>query len=123
MRNSKPGAGSGRKLSAVTAVLAAVTVVSAAPAFAHRPPSHPPPRPDVVSSVNQYVELIPTSRGATPVAIRRSRGARAVSPLLRARLRTLPAAVAAALQRTVALGRPAQLRPVRGHAPRILPRS
>jgi hypothetical protein len=72
---------------------------------------HPPlPRPDDVSSVNQYVELIPTSRGSKSVA---SRAPRRLAPQILAQLRAHGGSDAVALARAATLGQPAKLKPVK----------
>jgi hypothetical protein len=71
----------------------------------------PLPRPDDVSSVNQYVELIPTSRGSKSVTTRAH--PRKLAPQIRAQLLAHGGSDAVALTRAATLGQPAKLKPVR----------
>jgi hypothetical protein len=112
MPNSKASVGRSRKSKPLRAVVigAAVALVCAAPAAAHRPPLHPPlPRPDDISSVNQYVEVIPTSRGVKATVGSHTGSTPTLSAALRTRLRAAAGPEASALERAVALGRPSPL--------------
>ena len=74
--------------------------------------TYPPlPRPDDISSVNQYVEVIPTTGGPKSVVGSRSQR-RGLAPGLVERLRAQGGRDAAALARA-AITRPDRLKPVR----------
>lgn len=117
MQNSKASVRRSRNSNPLGAVAVglALALACAAPAAAHRPPLHPPlPRIDDISSVNQYVEVIPTAHGSkSAVGARPTVAGGALSPSLRARLGKVAGRNASAIERAVALGRPAPLKTAR----------
>lgn len=81
--------------SGLTLAAAAAALSLAAPAAAQGPPEEPPPD---VSSIYQYIEQVPTSRGSR-VAGAGDRKGQPLSPLARRRLREQGGPDAAALRR------------------------
>jgi hypothetical protein len=93
----------------VFALVALAALLIAPGAAARQPPLHPPlPKLDDVSSVNQYVELIPTVRGSKAPAP--SEGRLPVALAGPRYASTDPGTVA----RAAAVGRPARMKPATG---------